>query len=108
MIQEFHEVRRMNQSAKAGFEYIEVSLSIKNPSNRAMTYYPFHFELECSSIPNRVKSAMGISQSIETFGITELASGGMVTGTLLFEVPKGATDLKLYYHEPSLFTKTNP
>ena len=36
-----HEVRRMNQSAKAGFEYIEVSLSIKNPSNRAMTYYPF-------------------------------------------------------------------
>ena len=28
-----------------------------------------------------------------------------MTGTLLFEVPKGATDLKLYYHEPSLFTK---
>lgn len=99
-----HEVRRMNQSAKAGFEYIEVSLSIKNPSNRAMTYYPFHFELECSSSPNRVKSAMGISE-VETLGITELASGGMVTGTLLFEVPKGATDLKLYYHEPSLFTK---
>lgn len=99
-----HEVNRMNHSSKVDFEYIEVSLSIKNPSNRTMTYYPFHFELECSSSPNRVKSAIGITE-LDTLGITELASGGMVTGTLLFEVPKGATDLKLYYQEPALFTK---
>lgn len=97
-----HEVSRVTQSKKVGYEYIEVSLSIKNPSKSSITYYPFHFELGCSLNPTHVKSTLGLSE-VETLAITELASGGMVTGTLLFEVPKGASDLKLYYHEPTLF-----
>ena len=37
--------------------------------------------------------------------MVELASGGMTTGTLIFEIPKGAQDLILYYHESDLFSQ---
>ncbi len=99
-----HEVSRVTPSEKVGYEYIEVSLSIKNPSDHSITYYPFHFELGCSLSPTHVKSTLGLSEVETPLAITELVSGGMVTGTLLFEVPKGASDLKLYYHEPTLFS----
>lgn len=99
-----HEVSRIDQNTKVGYEYIEVSLSIKNPTNHFMTYYPFHFELRCNLSPSNIKPTIGLTEG-QTLTITELASGGMVSGTLLFEVPKGASDLTLFYHEASLFTK---
>ena len=99
-----HDVSRIAQNTKVGYEYIEVSLSIKNPTHQLMTYYPFHFELGCNLSPSNTKPTIGLTDG-QTLTMTELASGGMVSGTLLFEVPKGASDLRLYYHEPSLFSK---
>lgn len=99
-----HDVNRMPQKEKVGYEYIEVSLSIKNPTNQLITYYPFHFELGCSLSPSNTKPMIGVTEA-NTLTITELAGGGLVSGTLLFEVPKGASELTLFYNEPGLFTK---
>ena len=59
-----HNVSRMPQKEKVGYEYIEVSLSIKNRTNQLITYYPFHFELGCSLSPSNTKPMIGVTEAI--------------------------------------------
>lgn len=37
--------------------------------------------------------------------MTEIVSGGVIEGSLMFEIPKNATNLMLYYTLPTLFSK---
>ncbi|MDE5978147.1 MAG: DUF4352 domain-containing protein [Turicibacter sp.] len=101
-----HEVNRLEHPTKNNMEYIEVLLSIKNSTDHPVTYYPFYFELTCDSSANGIKSVIS-GFHVNRLEITELAGGGMITGALLFEVPKDATDLALNYREMSLFTQKN-
>ena len=99
-----HEVNRFPHSEKADYEYLEVSLSIKNSTTQTITYYPFNFDIGSVQHSFKAKSLIGISD-VQTLEIVELVSGGMTTGTLMFEIPKGAQDLVLYYHQPDLFSQ---
>lgn len=99
-----HEVNRLPLGEKADYEYLEVSLSLKNATNQPMTYYPFYFEVGSLQHSFQAKPLIGVSY-VQTLEIIELASGGMTTGTLVFEIPKGTQDVVLYYHEPDLFSK---
>ena len=99
-----HEVNRLSHREKSDYEYLEVSLSLKNATNQTVTYYPFNFEIGSLQHSFQAKSVIGISDA-QTLEMVELASGGMTTGTLIFEIPKGAQDLILYYHEPDLFSQ---
>lgn len=99
-----HDVKRLTFSEKAEYEYVEVSLSLKNATNQPITYYPFNFEVSSLQHSFQAKPLIGLS-NIQTLEIVELASGGMITGTLVFEIPKGAQDVVLYYHESDLFSQ---
>ena len=90
-------------STKDGYEMLFVSLSIKNSTTMTVNYYPFHFTLSCEASTNRMKPILDMNE-VKTLGISELVSGGMVSGTLVFEIPKDARELTLHYDEPTLFS----
>lgn len=97
-----HEVKR-EASKKEGYETLLISLSLKNSTDMTVNYYPFHFSLAADGLTQRVKPTIDMSE-VKTLGISELVGGGMVSGTLIFEIPQGIQQLRLHYDEPSLFS----
>lgn len=88
---------------KAGREFVRVTLEIKNNSNDTVSYYSIDWKMEDSEGALDTSSFTGSLNDDNTLSSGELTSGGKKTGTLVFEVPAGDTNLKLHY-QPSFWS----
>lgn len=87
-----------NSYTKAGDgkEYVKVNLQIKNTSDGQIDYNAFYWSIEDSSgdITNYTSAAM--AQADDTLSSGQLAAGGTKTASIVFEVPKDDTKLKVH------------
>ena len=93
--------------AKPGddMEYIKVNLSVKNNSDDLQSYNALHFKIEDSngSIEPHTNAAM--AQADDALNHGDLAAHGTKTGSIVFEVPAGDTNLKLHIYENGFGSK---
>ncbi len=82
-----------------GNEYIVVNLTVKNIGDESETVSDYIFSLNESGITN---SASYVSAAPD-FKSGELTTGASTTGNIVYEVTKGATDLKIQY-DVTLYT----
>lgn len=82
-----------------GYEFVVVNLTFDNESDEEISYNVMNFELQDGN--GNITSAFG-GGSLDDVGNTlsagQLASGGTVSGNLIFEVPEGDEDLTLRYN----------
>lgn len=85
-----------------GKEYVIVSVSIENTSDKEISYSPIYFEMRNSQgqIEGRAITIVDSDTSLST---GDLAPGGNVSGTIAFEQPIDDEDLTLLF-EPSLWS----
>lgn len=81
---------------KEGNEFVIVKLTITNGSDQNISYNPFDYSIENSNgqITDQTFSTMNSETALSS---GELAKGGTVTGSIIFEAPKGDKGLKLQY-----------
>ena len=91
-----------NQKPKVGYEFLKVELAFKNVSQNNLFVFPYHFEVHYGK-QNKVKPETSLVEEESLLGISELVNGGMITGNLVFEVPKSASLLTLTYSNPLYF-----
>lgn len=82
---------------KDGMEYVIVSLKIQNTGEENISYNPFDYK-SMNSKKQIIDKSISIVDSDTALSSGELASGGEVEGTLVFEHPKGDTDLTLLFY----------
>lgn len=87
---------------KTGAQYLKVEIALKNTSNDTLFVFPHHFEVRNEK--NKViKPITSLIETENLLGLSEIISGGVLQGSLLFEIPKQSTELKLMYSNPSSF-----
>jgi hypothetical protein len=77
-----------------GKEFITVNLTIQNKGEKEVSYNPLDFKIQDSDGNQTSETYVTIENKLH-YG--SLASGGKVTGAIVFEVPKADTNLKLIY-----------
>lgn len=85
-----------------GKEYVIVTVSIENISDDEISYNPFHFDMRNSQGQIEGQS-FSIVDSDTALSPGDLAPGGNVSGTLVFEQPIDDDDLTLLF-EPSFWS----
>lgn len=90
---------------KTGKEFVRVTLELKNNSNDTVPYYAIDWKMEDSEGSLDTYSITGSLSDDGALGSGELTSGGKKTGTLVFEVPAGDTNLRLHYQSSSWSNK---
>ncbi len=85
-------------SPKEGMEYVIVYLKIQNTGEKNISYNPFDYK-SMNSKKQIVDQAFSIIDSDTALSSGELASGGEVEGTLVFEHPKDDPNLVLLYYD---------
>lgn len=85
-----------------GKEYVKVEVSIENDSSNEVSYNTFDWKIQDSNgtITDIDSNTFTIDGSL---GSGDLATGGKVSGFIVFEVPSGDTNLTLRY-EPSFWS----
>lgn len=87
--------------AKAGKEYIIISIKIENNSSEKISYNVFDWKLE-DGTGDENHYALFIDDYDTSLDSGNLNPGGQKTGTIAFEIPEGDKDLTLKYYD-SLF-----
>lgn len=90
-------------SAKDGQEFVKVTLKLENKSDKAISANPLYFKVQDSNGAAEGDNIDGSSLD-DYFNVAEIAPKGSKTGSLLFEVPKGDSNLTLIY-EPNVLSK---
>lgn len=88
---------------KTGKEFVRMTLELKNSSDDTVPYYAIDWKMEDSEGSLDTYSITGSLSDDSALGSGELTSGGKKTGTLVFEVPAGDTNLRLHY-QPSFWS----
>ena len=83
---------------KEGMEYVIVYLKIQNTGEKNISYNPFDYK-SMNSKKQIVDISFSIIDSDTALSSGELASGGEVEGTLIFEHPKDDANLTLLYYD---------
>jgi hypothetical protein len=87
---------------KAGNEFVIVTVAIENAGKEKITYNPFDFKM--SNSQGQITDAAITTVNTDTaMQSGELATGGKVSGTIVFEQPKGDSKLQLQY-QPSFWS----
>lgn len=83
---------------KSGMEFVIVTVKIKNASKEKIDYNPFDFKLQNSKgqITDEAFSTVNQDTALQS---GELAPGGEVEGSMVFEEPKGDKGLLLQYQD---------
>lgn len=81
---------------KEGHEYVIVTVQIKNAGSENISYNPFDFKM-ANSQGQILDQAFTIIDTDTSLQSGELAPGGNVSGTIVFEQPTGDTGLQLQY-----------
>lgn len=87
---------------KSGHEYVVVTVKIENKSEGKIPYNPFDWQME-NSKGQEEEVAFTTVDSDTALDSGDLAAGGTVEGTLVFEEPIGDTGLKLNYYSNILY-----
>lgn len=97
-----------HQEPESGYEYVQVKLKFKNNSRNAIHLYSFDFYREDNNgmIDDALSSYHDNSTSYFPFS-KEVAGGGTeVSGVMLFEVRKDATDQLTFLYEKDTTSKS--
>ncbi|WP_411842218.1 DUF4352 domain-containing protein [Salinicoccus sp. HZC-1] len=92
---------------KEGYEFVIINLDIVNGSDEEINYNALNFELQDGN--GNITDTFG---TVSLDGVGEqlssgaLAPGGNVSGTVVFEVPKGDEDLTLRYKDNMFSNET--
>lgn len=86
-----------------GQEFVKVTLKFKNTSNKTISTVGSGFKLQDGNGVVETSSIKGSTGLNDRFDYSEVASNGIKTGSLVFEVPKGDNNLTFIY-EPNVFT----
>lgn len=83
---------------KDGMEFVIVTVKIKNNSSKNLAYNPFYFKMKNSKgqIEDGTFSMVNQDTALKS---GELAQGGEVEGTVIFEEPVGDNALMLQYQD---------
>jgi hypothetical protein len=84
---------------KSGNEFVIVSVSIKNIGTNQLAYNPYYFKMKNSQGQITEETITSVNQDTQLQS-GELASGGSVSGDVIFEEPKGDKGLVLQYLSP--------
>lgn len=90
-------------TAKSGKQFIKVTLSVVNKSNSEISVNPYDFKVQDSTGAKEDPAAPTYSLSDE-FESAKLISGGSRKGSLVFEVNKNDSDLKLVCSANNIFS----
>lgn len=82
-----------------GKEYVKVTVSITNKSDKKADYNAYDWKMEDST--GDIKSYTYVSDD-NALNSGDLAAGGTKVGTIVYEVPAGDAGLKLHY-QPNMF-----
>jgi Telomeric repeat-binding factor 2. len=93
------------EKPKTGNEFVIVTVNIKNSGNDKISYNPLYFTMKNSKgqIENQIISTIDTDTALSS---GDLAPGGLVSGTIVFEQPKGDTGLELIFEENMFSDKT--
>lgn len=81
---------------KDGMEFVIVTVEYENTGNDRISYNPYDFEMQNSQ--GQINSqTFSIANSETALSSGDLAAGGKVSGTIIFEEPVGDTNLSLIY-----------
>jgi len=81
---------------KSGNEYVIIRVTIENTGNSTISYNPYYFKVQ-NSQGQITDPAFTIVDQDTALESGELAPGGKVSGTVVFEQPKNDPELKLQY-----------
>lgn len=87
---------------ESGKEYVFVEVTITNEGKNSISYNTFDFKMQDS---NGVQKTETYTMSTNKLNSGDLAPGGKITGNLVYDVPTGATGLKLLF-TPMFWGKT--
>lgn len=91
-------------SPKDGQEYVKVTLKLENKSDKSISAYSSSFKVQDSNGVIETDDFSGSVGLDDGFNYSEIAPSGVKTGSLVFEVPKGDSNLTFIY-EPELLSK---
>ena len=83
---------------KTGKEFVIVYVTIENKGNSNLSYNPFYFKMQNSQGQQESMTFTTINNDT-SLQSGELIPGGKVSGTIVFEQPKGDTGLILIYSD---------
>jgi hypothetical protein len=86
-----------------GKEYIVVNVTVKNISGESKTLTPSDFKIDENGVKDYTTYVNAPAPAFET---KELSADAVYTGNIVYEVTKGATDLKLSYDHYSSSLKS--
>lgn len=86
---------------KDGKEYIRVKISLENESDDKLSYFNTYWKIEDPD--GAIDDNTIVIGNDDGLDYGEIAAGGKKTGSLIFEVPKDATNLKIHY-QPDMWT----
>ena len=87
---------------ESGKEYVLVEVTITNEGSSSISYNTFDFKMQDS---DGVQKTETYTMSTNKLNSGDLAPGGKITGNLTYDVPTGATGLKLLF-TPTFWGKT--
>lgn len=87
---------------EAGREYVLVEVTITNEGKSSISYNTFDFKMQDN---NGVQKTEAYTMATNKLDSGDLAPGGKITGNLVYDVPTGATGLKLLFN-PTFWGKT--
>lgn len=87
---------------KSGHEYVIVTVTIKNIDHEQISYNPYYFSMQ-NSQGQITETTFTTIDSDTALSSGNLASGGVVSGTISFEQPIDDPSLVLKY-QPNLFS----
>lgn len=79
---------------KSGKEFVKVTINLSNESNKDISASPFSFKMQDSTGSKGTLESCTYSLS-DTFDLATLVPGGSKKGSIVFEVNKDDTDLRL-------------
>lgn len=82
--------------------FIVVAVAIENTSKSEVSFNPFDFKIQDA---NGVQSSMGIGGiGVDKLSSGQLAAGGKVSGSIIFEVNQDATQNLILLYQPSFWS----
>lgn len=87
---------------ESGKEYVLVEVTITNEGKKSISYNTFDFKIQDS---NGVQKTEAFTMATNKLNSGDLAPGGKITGNLVYDVPTGATGLKLLF-SPTFWGET--
>jgi len=81
-----------------GYTFLIITFDIENKVDRKFSVYPWNFKVIVNNVEYKEHSA---SYSLDDYlkGV-DLLKGGRISGSMVFEVPKGTADYELIYEVP--------